>query len=224
MLYVLKVVTLFTLSIAALRLMGKSTLAQVTPHDLMAIVVIAALATHPILVNDYWKTIGAIALVAGMHFLYAKLTLYRWSKRFILGEPTILVKHGKIIQKNLRRCELSLTELLGNIRSEGYPDLREVQYAILEPTGSLSVLPRDDLYPATPKDLNIPVPYRGLALSLVVDGKIQKQNLKLIGKDRDWLKRELKKQGFEEIRQVMYAATRECEPEIYVDTGSGDSK
>lgn len=221
MLYILKVVSLFTLAIAALRFMGKSTLAQVTPHDLMAIVIIAALATKPILVDDFFQSILAIALVVGIHILFAKLTLYKWTKRFILDEPTILVKHGKVIKENLRRCEFSVSELLAAIRSRGYPDIRLVQYAILEPTGSVSVLPWDELYPVTPKDLNLNIPYRGLPLSLVVDGQIQLHNLNLIGKDETWLKQQLKKKGISHVRQVMYAATMDHEPEIYVDNGEG---
>ncbi|OYD09120.1 DUF421 domain-containing protein [Paludifilum halophilum] len=221
MLYILKVISLFTIAIIAIRFMGKSTLAQVTPHDLMAIVIIAALATNPILVDDYGQSLLAIALIAVIHILYARLTLYKWTKQFILGQPTILVKHGKIIKENLRRCELSLSELLADIRSKGYPDVREVQYAILEPTGTVSVLPKEELYPATPQDLRIDVPYRGLALSLVVDGQIQTHNLELIGEDADWLKQELKRKGYDDIRQVMYAATMDHEPDIYVDNGGG---
>lgn len=220
-LYALKVIFLFTFAIIALRMMGKSTLAQVTPHDLVAIVMVAALATHPILVNNSRKILLAIVLIALIHLIYGRLTLYKWTNRMILGEPTILIKHGKIIKENLRRCEISLPELLATIRYKGYPDLRDVQYAILEPTGTISVLPRDELYPATPRDLRIDVPYRGLSLPLVIDGHIQKGNLRLIGKDTHWLKEELKKKGFNDIRRVVYAATRERQPELYVDDGEG---
>lgn len=220
-LYILKVITLFTFAIVALRMMGKSTLAQFTPHDLMAIVIIAALATKPLLVEGYVKTLLAIALVVGIHLLYSKLTLYKWTNRFILGEPSILVKHGKIIKENLRRSQFSLSELLAVIRSKGYPDIRMIQYAILEPTGTVSVLPWDDLYPVTPKDLQLNIPYRGLALSLIVDGQIQTRNLRLIGKDKNWLKRELKKKGYEDVRHIMYAATTDREADLYVDNGTG---
>lgn len=113
MLYILKVVTLFTFAIIALRMMGKSTLAQVTPHDLMAIVIIAALATKPLLVDSFLEILLAIALVVGIHILFAKLTLYKWTNRFILGEPTILVKHGKIIKENLRRSQFSSIRITG---------------------------------------------------------------------------------------------------------------
>ncbi|SMO61609.1 DUF421 domain-containing protein [Melghirimyces algeriensis] len=223
LLYIVKVTFLFSAAIAALRLMGKSTMAQVTPYDLMAIVVIAALATHPVLVEDWFQAILGMVLVTLLHILFAKLTLYRKTNQWILGEPTILVKHGKIIRDNLARCEISISELLSTIRSEGFPDLRYVQYAIMEPTGDISVLPKDDLYPVTPKDLNLSTPYRGLALSLVVDGVIQKENLKQIDKDVAWLKQTLKKQGFSDVSQILYAAKRENEDEIYVDMGKGGS-
>lgn len=223
LLYIVKVTFLFSAAIAALRLMGKSTMAQVTPYDLMAIVVIAALATHPVLVEDWFQAILGMVLVTLLHILFAKLTLYRKTNQWILGEPTILVKHGKIIRDNLARCEISISELLSTIRSEGFPDLRYVQYAIMEPTGDISVLPKDDLYPVTPKDLNLSTPYRGLALSLVVDGVIQKENLKQIDKDVAWLKQTLKKQGFSDVSQILYAAKRENEDEIYVDMGEGGS-
>lgn len=216
--YSLKVIVLFVMAILALRFMGKSTLAQVTPHDLMAIVIIAALATKPILVDDFWKAMLAIFLVAGIHVVFAKLTLYKWTNRWIIGEPSILVKNGQILKQNLRRCEISLSELLADIRSKGFPDIREVRYAILEPTGTISVLPQDDLYPVTPKDLKMDVPHRGMAISLVVDGQIQKNNLNMIGKDVPWLKRELQRKKIEDVRQVLYAATLEHKPDVFVYT------
>lgn len=222
LLYLLKVVFMFLLAIGVLRLMGKSTLAQVTPHDLVAIVIIAALATNPILEKDFLKTIVAIGVVAIIHILLAKITLYKWANHIILGEPTILVKHGKIIKENLRRSEISLKELLSDIRAKGYPDIHDVQYAILEPTGSVSILPRDELYPVTPRDLKLDTPYRGMAIALVVDGKIQKHNLKLIDKDPGWLKEQLKKKGYDDVRDVMYASTMDHEAKIYVDNGEGN--
>ncbi|PTX58313.1 uncharacterized membrane protein YcaP (DUF421 family) [Melghirimyces profundicolus] len=219
--YILKVAALFTSAIIALRLMGKSVMAQVTPHDLMAIVVIAALVTNPMLVEDTYQTLLAIALVTGLHILFAKLTLYRRANTWILGEPTILVKHGKMIRENLARCDISVAELLSTIRSKGFPDIRFVQYAILEPTGDVSVLPKDDLYPVTPRDLKLSVPCTGVSLALVVDGQIQKKNLQRIGKDEDWLKDRLKEQGYTDLKKILYASKPESEDRFYVDSGDG---
>ncbi len=221
LLYILKVALLFITAIISLRFMGKSTLAQVTPHDLMAIVIIAALATNPILVNEVGKTLLAIALVTTIHILFAKMTLSKRANHLILGEPTILVKHGRMIRENMARSEMSVSELMATICTEGYPDIRYVQYAILEPTGSISVLPQEDMYPVTPKDLGVTKTYRGMALALVVDGHIQQKNLKLIGKDEPWLRQKLQEQGYRDIRGILYAGKQEDEEEIHVDLGDG---
>ncbi|MDA8352058.1 MAG: DUF421 domain-containing protein [Firmicutes bacterium] len=222
MLYILKVALLFTAAITALRLMGKSTMAQVTPHDLMAIVVIAALATNPILETELDRTLLGILVVTGLHIAFAKLTLYRRTNTWILGEPTILIKRGKMIRENLARCEISVSELISTIRSKGYPDLRQVQYAILEPTGDMSILPSPELNPVTVKDLKLPDSRGGIAISLVVDGQIQQGNLKLIGKDEDWLKQTLRQQGYRNLQEILYAAKQKGEERIYVDTGDGN--
>lgn len=222
LLYIAKVVVMFVIAIAVLRLMGKTIIAQVRPHDLMAIVMIAALAVHPILDDSFWRMLIAIVTVVLLHLTFAKLALYKSMTEWMLGEPTIIVKHGKIVKENLRRNDVSLSELLSAIRSRGYPSIRDVQYAILEPTGSISVLPKEDLYPATPRDLKLDIPYRGLPLSLVVDGRIQTDNLKLIGKTSTWLSDELKKRGYGNIREVMYAAALEHEPELIIDDGEGN--
>ncbi|MFC4076392.1 DUF421 domain-containing protein [Salinithrix halophila] len=220
--YSLKVFVLFTSAIVGLHLMGKSARLKVTPHDLVAIVMIAALATNPILVkNDIKKTLLAIILIALIHLIYAKLTLYRRTNQWLIGEPTILVKHGKIVKESLRRCEISLAELLSHIRAKGYPDIREIQYGILEPTGELTVLPREELYPVTPKDLQLETEYRGVALSLIVDGRIQHHNLRLIGKDVSWLKDQLRRKGWSDTEKVLYAAKMNDQTDIFIDNGEG---
>lgn len=219
--YLLQVVLWFLIAIVAIRFLGKASMGQLTPHDLIAIVMIAALATKPILVSDRLSILFGIVVMVLIHRFYSRFTLFQWSNRLIIGEPTILIKHGKVIRKNLKKSHLSMIELLSAIRVKGYPDIRCIQYAILEPTGAISVLPKDDYYPVTPRDLGIKVPYRGLALSLVVDGKIQYHNLSLIDKDEAWLRAELHKKGFDRLEQVMYAAKQAHESSIYVDNGAG---
>ncbi|QKG84052.1 DUF421 domain-containing protein [Kroppenstedtia pulmonis] len=221
LIYIGKVFLLFTVAVGGLHIMGKSTRLKVTPHDLVAIVMMAALATNPILVDDLWMTLLAVFLIAVIHLLYAKLTLYKWTNRFLLGEPTILVQHGKIIKANLQRCETSISELLAHIRARGYRDLREVQYVILEPTGELTVLPKDDLYPLTPRDVDLKMKNKGIALSLIVDGQIQRSNLKIINRDEYWLKQQLHEKGIRDIHKVLYAAVLDTPHELYIDDGQG---
>ncbi|WP_169713605.1 DUF421 domain-containing protein [Paludifilum halophilum] len=182
---------------------------------------IATIATHPMLADDGKQTLLGVLLIILIHWIFTKLSLHKATKRFLVGDPSILVKHGKIVKRNLRRSDISLIELLAHIRSKGYPDLRDIQYAILEPTGDLTVLPKDELYPVTPEVLNLPANKRDIALSLVVDGQIQARNLQFIGKDVHWLKEQLQKKGFQDIGKVFYAATMEHRDDLFVDDGKG---
>ncbi|MBO8173369.1 MAG: DUF421 domain-containing protein [Bacillaceae bacterium] len=222
LLYAGKVILLFVLTIVLIRLMGKSAISQLTPHDLTAIVFVVTLAVTPIVTEQVGRTIAGIMIVAIIHILMSKMTLFRKFNRYILGEPTILIKHGKIIKSNLERSRFSLVELLSNVRAAGYPDIEKIDYALLEPTGEISIIPKKDLAPLTPRHLNLNVEYQGLPLSVVVEGKIQEKNLELIHKDKTWLMERLAELGVEDLEQILYASVNDKDHSLTVDTGKGE--
>ncbi len=188
LIYIGKVILLFTVSILVIRFMGKAALAQLTPHDLTAIIFLATMAVNPLISEDLGQALIGIIVVTILHIIFSKLALFRWINRILIGHPTILIKHGKIIKSNLDRSHYTLVELLATLRSNGYPDIKDVEYAILEPTGEMSILPMKDVVFVTPRHLNLHVEYQGLPISVIIEGKIQYQNLKMIGKDENWLK------------------------------------
>ena len=222
LLYIGKVVVLFVLSVVVIRFMGKAAIAQLTPHDLTAIIFLATLAVSPIASDKMEEAVAGIIVVVLVHILFSKLILYRWLNRLLIGQPTILVKHGKISKANLDRSRFSLVELLASIRAAGYPDLHDVEYAILEPTGEISILPKAAVTAVTPRHLNIKTEYQGLPISVVVEGIIQQKNLRLIGKDEHWLKQELERLGYGNIKRIFYAAVRDNDYSLIVDTGEGE--
>jgi uncharacterized membrane protein YcaP (DUF421 family) len=219
--YIGKVILLFILSIVAIRFMGKTALAQLTPHDLTAIIFLATMAVSPIASEKIDQAIVGIIVVTITHVLFAKLALFRLINRFLIGHPTILIKHGKIIKANLGRSRYSLVELLASIRASGYPDVKDVEYAILEPTGEISILPKKDVIPVTPRHLNIHVEYQGLPIAVVIEGKIQEKNLKLIEKNEQWLRKQLELKGYTKLNNIFYAAVRDTDHSLTVDTGEG---
>ena len=95
-----------------------------------------------------------------------------------------------------------IAELLSNLRVAGYPSVHEIEYAILEANGAISILPKRELVPLTPKDLNIDVKYAGLPIALIVDSQIQYDNLKLIHKDEKWLYKELKEKELQTLKML----------------------
>ncbi|MFY0544980.1 DUF421 domain-containing protein [Brevibacillus sp. H7] len=219
--YLGKVIVLYGLSVLAIRLMGKAALAQLTPHDLTAIVFLATLAISPIATDNFGEAVAGIVIVTLIHILITRLTLFRWLNHYLIGHPTLLIKHGKIIKSNLRRSRYSLVELLASIRTAGYPDVQDVEYAILEPTGEISILPRRDVTPVTPRHLDISIEYQGLPISVIIEGKIQHQNLKLIQKDEKWLMNQLEALGYSQLKSIFYAAVRDTDHSLTVDLGDG---
>ena len=158
-----------------------------------------------------------IFVITCVHLFISKLSLLNWLNPFIIGKPTILIKHSKIIYKNLRKSRYPLSELLSNLRTSGYPDIHDIEYAILEASGEISILPRKELVPITPKDLHMKVEYRGLPIAVVIEGKVQKRNLKLINKNGEWLKEELKAKGYYQIKDIFYASVRDTDNSLTIN-------
>ncbi|MFN2743993.1 MULTISPECIES: DUF421 domain-containing protein [Bacillus] len=220
--FVAKLILLFLIFILAVKLLGKSALAQLTPYDFGAIIFLAYLAFAPIKIKGVHEGIIGIAVITIVHLIISKLSLFNWLNDFIIGKPTILIKHSKVIYSNLKKSRYSLAELLSNLRASGYPDIQDIEYAILEANGEISILPKKDLIPVTPKDLHIKTDYSGLPIALIIEGKVQKHNLTLINKDEDWLKKELKEKGYDNIHEIFYASVRDTDHSLTVNMINAD--
>ena len=122
-----------------------------------------------------------------------------------MGTPTILIQDGKILEKNLRKMKFDINDMLEEIRSAGYFDLSQVEYAVLEPNGEVSNLPKPEYRPLTPKDMKIKVEKEGLCSNVIIDGKIMYNNLDNIKKDEKWLKKQLKINGYSDISKILLA-------------------
>lgn len=213
-----KSIFIYIVFILAIRFLGKSALAQLTPHDFGAILFLAYLAFGSIKVDSTLQGIIGIIVLTCIHLIISKLSLLNWLNPFIIGKPTIFIKHGKIIYENLRKNRYPLAELLSNLRTSGHPDIQDIEYAILEATGEMSIIPKKEVSPVTPKDLDMEVQYNGLPLAVVIEGKIQKRNLKLINKNEEWLKQELKVKGYHQMKGIFYASVREHDYSLIVNT------
>ncbi|MFB4169044.1 DUF421 domain-containing protein [Virgibacillus sp. JSM 102003] len=204
----IKVLILYLITIAIMRLMGKSTIIQMTPYDLVAIIIVGTVASEPLISTKFFPTILTLAILVTLHILFAKLTLWQWGNRFFLGEPTILIKNGKIIEDNIEKSRLSIAQLLSILRSKGYPKVSDIDYALLEPIGEISVIPKSENTPVTVQHFEISIDDEGLPISVIIDGKIQYRNLKLIGKSEKWLLEHLDKQNLF-LKEIIYAYVNE---------------
>ena len=206
---VLRTLILYTLVIVALRLMGKREIGQLQPFELVVIIMISELAAIPS------ENVG-IPLLSGiipiLVLLLTSLTLgliclkSERSRSIICGIPSILIERGKIIEEELKRNRYSLTDLVEELRIKNIPNIADVEFAVLETNGQLSVFPKAQKRPTTPEDFQIATQYEGLPLTVIMDGKLNSKNLQQGNKDLAWLKGELKKQTINQIEDVLLAS------------------
>ncbi|MBG9448064.1 hypothetical protein ABE67_01450 [Cytobacillus firmus] len=216
MFLILKIASLYLITIMIMRLMGKSTIIQMTPYDLVAIIIVGTVASEPLISTEYLPTLTALAILVGLHILFSYLTLNQIGNRFFLGEPTMLIKNGEILEDNLEKSHLSMSQMLSILRSKGYPKIADVDYAILEPIGEVSIIPKVANTPVTVEHLKIPIQDEGLPIAVIVDGRIQARNLELLGQTKDWLLDQLRQNHLNE-KEIMYAYVNEKSKKLNIN-------
>ena len=192
---------------AAMRLMGKRQLGELEPSELVVAVLITDMAAHPMqdigipLLNGLLP----IAILLCCELLISWLSLKSSGFRALcFGRPSILMRDGRILLKELRRNRFSLDELCEELRGKGVTDLSTVRCAILETDGTLNVLLKADCHAVTPAQMGISVPDAGLPVTVINDGKVEWKNLRKLRKDEDWLLRQLRGRGFRSPSQISY--------------------
>ena len=141
------------------------------------------------------------ALSIGIGFLNIKSFKLR---KMIDSEPVTLVKNGTIIEENMKNTRLTINELMMKMREKNAFSLADVEFAIMETDGMLSVLTKADKKPVTPSQMNIKAESEGLMKDVIIDGNLIEENLKAAGVDKNWIKGELQKQNVNDFSDVFY--------------------
>ena len=196
----LRSIVLYIIVLIVMRLMGKREIGQLQPFELAIAIMIADLAAVPMAETGIPISNGIIPILGllVMHLSISFLNLKSMKIREILcGKPAILIYRGKIDEKVLKKERFTLNELQERLRSSNVVNLGDVEYAILETSGQVTVIQKPDKRTTIPKDFNITPEYEGIPYDLVVDGKVMYKNLKTIGKDYNWLKKQVNKFNME---------------------------
>ena len=192
----IRTVILYILVLVIMRMMGKREIGQLQPFELAIAIMIADLASIPMAnigIPIFSGIIPILALLM-MHLIISNINLKSINMRKIIcGKPTILIYRGKIDEKALKKEKFTINELQERLRGNNVFNIGDVEYAILETSGQVTVIQKPDKRTTIPADFNIMPEYEGIPYDLVIDGKIMHQNLKAIGKDEIWLEREVKK-------------------------------
>lgn len=200
---VIAVIVLFVIS----RLTGPRQISQLTFYDYIVGISIGSIAAMAV-----EKSISIIDMAVSMIVFgaFAIGFAYSTSKSMLLrkafsGKPSIMIYNGKIIESSLKKNNYDINDLVLNCRNKGYFNIDEIAFAILESNGQISIMPKSQNAPITPKDMAIPTEQSALEYFLIIDGEILEANLKSYGKDKQWLNSSLKMQGVKSEKQVLLA-------------------
>ena len=188
----LRTILLYMVLILGVRLMGKRQIGQMEASEFVVTMLVANLAAIPMQDSGIPLYTGLVPIltVLGMELVLSWLILKSVIiRKFLCGKPVILINEGKILQDNLRRTRVTLDELMGHLREKDVLDIRSVQYAILETDGNLSVFPYPKERPASAREAGIQVKKQSLPITIVEDGRLLEENLRLAGKDEVWLRK-----------------------------------
>lgn len=193
-------IILYVIVLVVMRLMGKREIGQLQPFELAIAIMIADLASVPMSEVGIPIINGIIPILSllVMHLIISFINLKSIKMRqLICGKPSILIYRGKINEKVLIKERFTINELQERLRANNINNLADVEYAILETSGQVSIIQKPNKRTTIPEDFNIMPEYEGISYDLVVDGKIMNDNLKILNKTYGWLKKEVNKFNIE---------------------------
>lgn len=198
---------LYIILIVVMRASGKRQIGQLQPHELALTLIVAELIAAPITEADVplWHGLIPIAslFIVESFVTYFSLKSHRF-RSCISGSPSILIENGVISQSELRKQRITLTDLEEQMREEGIDSFRHVRLAILETNGRFSFFLDSQTRPVTPSDLSLQ-PQDAAMWSVILDGRIDTDNLQRIQRDTAWLTTQLKKRGYASASQIFHA-------------------
>lgn len=223
---ILRTIIVYILLLLLTRMMGRMVISQITFFDFIIAIVLGSVARVFAVDSNAPKYSSFIVLVTFtvltliINYMDIKSIKFR---RVINDEPIIVAQNGKIIDKNLCKVPLSINDLLMLLREKNVFDISEVEIALVEYDGKLSVLLKSEKQPVTAENLNIQTKYKSLMVDIIIDGKVIKQNLSNENKDIQWLKSKLNAQNIKNIKDVFYAGV-DSTGKIYISLKNTNKK
>ncbi len=206
---ILKLVLTAVLSATALfiiaKIIGHKQMSQLDFFDYITGITIGSIAAE--LATELEEPLKPLIAMIIYGIITAGLTIitskFPKTRKFINGTPTIIMNNGKIYRKNLKKSKMDLSEFMVLCRQEGYFNLTDIQTAIFEYNGKLTILPTSTKRPLNPEDMKLSPPLESIHTEVIMDGRILDENLKRLGLNVKWLKSQLKEQGFQNEKEIL---------------------
>lgn len=207
---VIRTLILYIVVVVSMRIMGKRQIGELQPSELVVAIMISDLVSVPMQSIDIPLLAGvlpALTLIIAevvMSFITLKSRMVR---RFVTGEPSIVIYNGHVNEKELQKLRFNLNDLLEELRICGYPNISDVEAAILETNGQLSVIPKTQARTVTVRDMQVQNPdQEGLPYMMITDGEYNYAEIRRSGKSREWLDKQLGKHHIKSVKEVFIAS------------------
>ena len=200
------------------KMLGKKQISQLGLFDYIVGITIGSIAADISLDIDKNLLSGILCLLVYGIISYLISIVTQKSikaRRFFTGVPTLLIEKGNIIESGLKKSKLDVNDLLAEARTNGYFNIDDINYAIMEINGSISFLPKDKNKPVTKEDMKIKKTEEVLTANIIIDGKVMENNITAIGKDEKWLLKEIKRQGYKTYNEILLATYDGNKLQIY---------
>lgn len=201
---IVSLITLFFIT----KLLGKKQVSQLSVFDYVIGISIGNFAAEITTSIDTQLSNGILAMIIFglIAYLVSVITIKSIVlRRFLIGVPTVLINKGKIIEKNLKKVKMDINDLLEQCRVNNYFNVNEIEYALLEVNGIISILPKGENKPLTIKDMNLKPEQQELCSNVIIDSKIMHENLRNSNKTTAWLLKELKIRGYKDLNNILLA-------------------
>lgn len=190
------------------KMMGKKQISELNFFDYVVGITIGSIAADISLdiEKDMIAGIAALFIYGFISYIISFVSIKSiLARRFFIGVPTVLVEKGKIIESGVKKSKIDVNDLLMEARENGYFNLDEIDYALMEVNGNISFLPKEKEKPVTKKDMKIKCSNEGLTVNAIIDSKYMVNNMKAINKDKEWLDHELKVNGYDNYDNILLA-------------------
>ena len=189
---------------AIAKIMGHKQMAQLDFFDYITGITIGSIAAE--LATELeapWKPLISMIIYGGVS-MGLTLIAHKFPKtrKFVNGTPTVIMNNGKLYRKNMKKAKLELSEFMVMMRQKGYFNINDIQTAIFEYNGRLTILPKSTKRPLNPEDMNISPNQELLNTEVIMDGRILHDNLKRLGLDLEWLDKQLKQQKYDSAKEI----------------------
>jgi uncharacterized membrane protein YcaP (DUF421 family) len=203
-----RAIIVYLLVVLLIRFLGRDLQFQARPYDQAVQVLLGSAAATLIVTEEIqlWRAFVALGTLAVMHTAVSFLSLWNPVKKFLVGTPDVVIENGQILKANLLKHQISVEELMAGLREKSYHNLDDVEFAMLEASGKLSVIPRSQARPVTPRDLHLETQYEGFTSMLISDGEVNRHGLQKLGLDEAWLGAQIGARGAQSPKDVLFAA------------------